>query len=264
MRPDPGTLAAKADPQDLYQRSVQQPSTDIRFFDRVFHREYGRRPLSLREDFCGAAAVACAWVRSHPERKARAIDLDPKVLVWGALHNQVRLPAAARKRVQLVQADVLTVVTPKADVVAAQNFSFCVFKTRAALGAYFRAARRALGREGMLVLDVLGGHETQMDDHEEIRREAGGVHYVWEQKRFDPIQQRGVFAIHFRFKDGSEIRDAFRYDWRMWTIPEIRELLDEAGFRRSDVYWEEDDGNYRRRESAPAQAVCVTVVVGVV
>lgn len=262
MRPRKSTLASRADPLDLYQRSVQQPATDVRLFDRVFRREYGRRPLVLREDFCGAAAVACAWVRSHRERTARAVDLDEGVLVWGALHNQAALPAASRRRVQLVQADVRTVVTPKADVVVAQNFSFCVFTTREALRGYFEAARRALKREGILVLDVLGGHESQMDDHEEVRTERG-FRYVWEQKRFDPIPRRAVFAIHFRFPDGSEIRNAFTYDWRLWTIPELRELLVEAGFRRADVWWEDDDGVYRRRESAPAEAVSVTVVVGV-
>lgn len=263
MRTKPGTMAAKADPQDLYQRSVQQPATDVRLFDRVFRREYGRKPLNLREDFCGAAAVACAWVASHPERKARAIDLDERVLTWGALHNQAKLPERSRHRVQLIQGNVLDVITPRVDIVAAQNFSFCVFKTRDTLREYFAAARRALGREGILVLDVLGGFETQMEGREEVRRERGGFHYVWEERRFDPIAQCAVFAIHFRFKDGSEIRDAFTYDWRMWSIPEIRELLGEAGFRRSDVYWEDDGGTYRRRSRAAAQAVWVTVVVGV-
>ena len=28
----------------------------------------------------------------------------------------------------------------------------------------------------------------------------------------------------------------------MWTIPEIREAMEDAGFSRSIVYWEGDDG----------------------
>jgi hypothetical protein len=50
---------------------------------------------------------------------------------------------------------------------------------------------------------------------------------------------------------------AFSYRWRLWTIPEIRELLDEAGFRKSEVYSESTDrrtgrgnGVFRVRESA--------------
>ena len=56
--------------------------------------------------------------------------------------------------------------------------------------------------------------------------------------------------IHFRFPDGSKIKEAFTYEWRLWTIPELRELLMEAGFKRVDVYWEgtdedgEGDGEY--------------------
>lgn len=48
-------------------------------------------------------------------------------------------------------------------------------------------------------------------------------------------------AIHFHFPDGTRMRNAFRYTWRLWTLPEIRELLTEAGFRNVTVYWEGDD-----------------------
>ncbi|MFB0986479.1 MAG: hypothetical protein QMB94_09280, partial [Phycisphaerales bacterium] len=33
----------------------------------------------------------------------------------------------------------------------------------------------------------------------------------------------------------------FTYEWRLWTIPEIRELLIEAGFSKVTVWWEGDD-----------------------
>ena len=47
--------------------------------------------------------------------------------------------------------------------------------------------------------------------------------------------------IHFDFSDGSSIRKAFTYDWRLWSIPEVRELLLEAGFSKVHVYWEKTD-----------------------
>ena len=34
---------------------------------------------------------------------------------------------------------------------------------------------------------------------------------------------------------------AFSYDWRLWTLPEIREILDEAGFTEVTIYWEGTD-----------------------
>jgi hypothetical protein len=47
--------------------------------------------------------------------------------------------------------------------------------------------------------------------------------------------------IHFHFQDGSKINQAFSYDWRLWTLPEIKELLLEAGFKKVSVYWENED-----------------------
>jgi hypothetical protein len=37
------------------------------------------------------------------------------------------------------------------------------------------------------------------------------------------------------------MRRAFSYNWRLWTLPEIRELLGEAGFSRVIVYWQGTD-----------------------
>ena len=34
---------------------------------------------------------------------------------------------------------------------------------------------------------------------------------------------------------------AFRYDWRIWSLPELREILDEVGFSTVDTYWEGTD-----------------------
>ena len=46
-------------------------------------------------------------------------------------------------------------------------------------------------------------------------------------------------------KGGGTLRRAFTYKWRLWTIPEIREVLAEAGFREVTVYWEgtDEDGD---------------------
>ncbi len=45
--------------------------------------------------------------------------------------------------------------------------------------------------------------------------------------------------IHFEFDDGSRMDKAFTYEWRLWMIPEVSELLKEAGFSKVHVYWEE-------------------------
>ena len=264
------SLASLADRYDLYQKSVQEPEHEVGFFDRVFRKEYERRPSLLREDFCGTAAVSCEWVKSNRSRQAIGVDLDPEPLAWGRNNNLSKLKPEAQERVVFLQQDVRKISSPKADIVAAQNFSFFIFKTRDELRHYFRIARRNLGEQGLLMLDVMGGPEVIEEDHKDVRKINGHCQYVWEQNRFDPITHDSTFYIHFRFKDGSRMRRAFQYHWRLWTIPELRELLAEAGFERSDVYWEgtdsdteEGDGVYRRRHHAPSDPAWVAYVVGV-
>ena len=65
--------------------------------------------------------------------------------------------------------------------------------------------------------------------------------YVWETKRFSPVTHEGLWTISFKFPDGSVMKDAFKYDWRLWTIPELRSALEDAGFKETLVYWEEGD-----------------------
>jgi len=260
--------AKNADKYELYQRSVQVPSAEVRFFDRAYRHAYGSRPTLLREDFCGTAAICCKWVRSRAERRAHGVDLDPEPLRWGSEHNVAKLPAEAQKRLRLYQRDVREIKGQKADVIAAENFSYFIFRSREELLKYFVAARRSLARKGVLVLDVMGGSEVLQENRKE-KRKVKGFHYIWEQARFDPITNHCRFHIHFKFKNGSRLRRAFSYDWRLWSIPEIEELLAEAGFRESAVYWEgtdadgEGNGVYRRRKHAPSDPAWIAYVVGI-
>ena len=41
----------------------------------------------------------------------------------------------------------------------------------------------------------------------------------------NPITHATTCHIHFKFPDGSKLKKAFTYEWRLWTAPEIRELL---------------------------------------
>jgi SAM-dependent methyltransferase len=222
----------------LYEASVQCPEADIRFFDRVYQEWNGHKPRLLREDFCGTAAIAAEWVRTRPDNIALGIDLDRPTLEWGRREHVLPLGAAA-VRVRLLEADVRLVRRPRVDVIAALNFSYFVFHTREELKAYFRTARAALRPGGVFVLDIFGGWESQALVTETKRKP--GFTYIWEQRSFDPITHRTRFYIHFRLRDGTMIKRAFTYDWRLWSVPEVREVLLEAGFRTSRVYWEGTD-----------------------
>ena len=238
-------LADSADRHALYQDSVQVPEGDIEFFEKVYKRLRGKRPLVLREDFCGTAFTASTWVAGHPKRKAIGIDLDGPTLDWGRAHNLSKLSPAAKKRITLHQADVLDAVGEKADLTCALNFSYCVFKTRELLKRYFAAAHAALKDDGVFVTEIYGGTEAIIEIEDE--RDVDGFTYVWDQEKYNPITHETLCHIHFDFPDKSRIEKAFTYDWRLWTVPEIREVLEEVGFRHVEVWWEgvdaDGDGN---------------------
>jgi len=262
------TQAALADRHDLYQRSVQEPAADTPFIHRVFKRHYGRPPRSLREDFCGTAALACHWVQRHDENVAIGIDLDPEPLQWGRKHNVSQLTAEQAARVKLIEGNVLDVGNGGFDVTVAFNFSYMIFQERQVLLRYFEQARATLGSEGMFLIDVYGGPDSQRALEE--TRECDGFDYVWDQHSFDPIQFRGVNFIHFEFDDGSRMQRAFRYEWRLWGIRELRDVLVDAGFSKTEVYWEGTDrktgeGNdiFKRRESGEDDPAWICYVAGI-
>ena len=139
--------------------------------------------------------------------------------------------------VQLVQANVLEVEgLPGADIIAALNFSFCIFKERATLRRYFQQAHAGLAEQGLLVLELFGG--TKAIDLDEEIRELDDHTYIWEQESFNPITNEILCHIHFEFEDESRIERAFTYDWRLWSIPELRDILEEVGFAKVRVFWE--------------------------
>lgn len=278
-RPKPVQITARlADKHVLYRHSVQNPEHEVEFLDRVFRKLRGRRPRSLREDFCGTAWIAAEWVKSHPERVATGLDLDRPTLEWARRHVVNGLAPAARARLSLVRADVLT--PPKSvgrhEIVIAYNFSYWIFTQREVLRRYFETVRRGLTRDGVFVLDLMGGAEC----HEEVtdrtrcwmpRDRATGVGgpytYVWEHAMFDPITARTTCRIHFEFPKGPALRNAFVYHWRVWELMELRDLLREAGFAKTRVYWEGENaqgggnGVFRERTKGTADRAFVAYLL---
>jgi SAM-dependent methyltransferase len=248
----PITLTSRnADRHVLYQKSVQAPDFEVELITDVFRRRTGRKPLTLREDFCGTALLCAEWVSSDEERTALGIDIDRAVLAWGKKHNIAPLGKDA-KRVELVRGDVRDSGKARHDVVVAFNYSYFCFKDRATLRGYFEAARRHVADGGIFLIDLFGGYESGQVMEE--KRRYGQFTYVWHQAAFNPITNDFTAHIHFNFRDGSAMRKAFTYEWRLWTIPELRELLAEAGFDDIECLWEGEDekgegnGEFRPRK----------------
>ena len=235
------TMAEKADIHELYELSVQNVENEVEFLQTTFQSLTGRPAHLLREDFCGTASLACEWVRQGKEYQAIGVDISPSVLDWGREHRVGRLDTEDQARVSLIESDVMTVDTPKVDLLAAFNFSYFIFDTRDAVRAYFQRAHAALKEDGVFFCDMFGGPEAQEETREKTKHKKHGFTYVWDQAEFHPITHYIRCHIHFKFKDGSKIKKAFTYEWRLWTAPELCELLLEAGFSKATVYWEGED-----------------------
>ncbi len=148
--------ARNSDRHVLYQDSVQAPENDSRFLSRYFKRVTGQPLRHFREDFCGTAILSCHFVRLHRSNRAVGVDLDRPTLRWAEQHNLSQLDESQRSRVQLVQGDVVAVLRPRVQMIAAMNFSYCVFKTRDEMRAYLANGVRSLRPGGLMLLDVWG------------------------------------------------------------------------------------------------------------
>jgi len=234
-------MAEQFELHELYEEAVQAVDAEVEFLDETFRNLRRRDAVGFREDFCGTASAACEWVRSSRRRYAIGVDIDPAVLDWGRKHRVAKLTEVERARVRLLENDVVKVRTEPVDVIGAFNFSYFIFKTRAELKRYFVRCHQSLNDDGILFLDAFGGPEAI--DVQKEKTHFDRFTYVWDQAEFHPVTNEIKCHIHFKFPDGSKIKKAFTYDWRMWSLPEIRELLLEAGFVSARVFWEGEDEN---------------------
>ena len=230
--------AAHADRHVLYEEAVQHPLLQIEFIEEIAQRYYHITPRTLGEDFCGTASLAAAWVSSGDDRQAIAIDIAGDVLAIAKSRHRQPLGSHA-SRLQLIQCDVLADDTP-ADCIVALNYSTFIYKTRADMLRYLKHVHQRLTPGGVLMLDMYGGPASLLQG-------VGGrafetFTYEWDQAEIDPATGHVVNYIHFAFPDGSRIDEAFTYHWRLWTLPELQDLLQDAGFIDIAIWFEDDQG----------------------
>jgi len=216
------------DKHDLYELCVQSPK-DLVPLLRAIH---GNEPVTLGEDFSGTAALSHLWVVDE-NCKAIATDLDEESLIKRGTHERIA------KHLK----DVREIDDP-CDLLFVGNFSIGYLHTRAELVEYLKHARSRLQASGStFICDTYGG-DTAFT--------LGGVHrahpmpngklcrYTWEQHEADPTTSMVTNLIHFRVEKAGviefELEDAFVYEWRLWSIPELRDAMTDAGFKDTQVY----------------------------
>jgi SAM-dependent methyltransferase len=215
---------------DLYERCVQSP-VELAAMLASLH---GGSPRILREDFSGTGALSRAWVRADPSRSAIAIDLDPEPLA--KCRDVAKVTCRVADAVAATDRD-------EADLIFVGNFSLGYLHHRRDLDAYLRASRARLRRGGLFAGDMYGGPGAwRLGGLARVMPldEDGRLHYWWEHEAADASTGLVRNAISFRVERRGEIVEewprAFIYSWRLWSMPELREAMLEAGFTRVEAH----------------------------
>ena len=243
--------AISFDKYDLYEESVQSPRSDVEFYVQTYKELKKKKPKFFREDFCGTFSLSAEWVKFNSNHVAYGLDIDPEPMDYGRKYYEGKLSADQKKRLHIADKNVLTGPLPAVDVAVAMNFSYFCFKNRPLLKKYFQNVYNSIRKDGLFIVDIFGGSQCY-DAIEDVHKKKNFTYY-WDQVSFDPISNFALFYIHFRVK-GKKVTKVFKYDWRMWSIPEIRDLMEEVGFKKTHVYWEgttrkgEGDGKFKRTE----------------
>jgi len=264
-KPSLKTAEKHFDKYAYYSRAVQAPDVEAEFISEVYSELRGREATILCEDFCGTFKNSCEWVKQSSDVMAYGIDLDPEPLDYGYSNYFSKLKTHEQDRVHILQGDVLYPGLPKGDVVIALNFSYSFFKERSQLLKYFKNVRNRLNPEGLFIIDTFGGSLCFSPCVDEHRRR--GFTYYWDEEEFNPINHHCTFHIHFK-RDGEKKREkVFSYHWRLWTLPELRDLMIDAGFHKTHIYWEgstrrgSGDGKFKRTEQGDDAGAWVAYLV---
>ena len=254
------TIAESSDRHAVYQKAVQSPQADIELLQYFYTEARGRKAYHFREDFCGTGLTLSHWVKQGKRYTGEGFDIDKETVDWGQEHNFDPLGTAG-KRGKLHIEDARAASDKSPDVRCAFNFSYWIFTEREIMLEYFRSVHKDLADKGIFVMDFHGGPESVSE--EESVNDYGDFESVWHQVNFSPVTHHADLSLHFRFPDGSSMEKAFSYHWRIWSIPEITDILKEAGFRDFQVYWDDGEGEYeitRTGFNDPSWIACLVAI----
>ncbi len=232
------------DKHALYLASVQDPLSDVQRMNDIFMEVYDKAAMSLREDFSGTFALSCCFVQSARERSALALDIDEEALSYGKKNYLAHLTKGEQERLTVLRQNSIS-TTVKVDLIAAFNFSYCLIHKRSELVEYFRHCHASLNDKGLLILDIFGGSDSEIPEVQE--RHIDNSDYIapflfeFVREDFNPVNRLANYTINFKYDEGPQLLKAFHYHFRHWSIPELRDCLEEAGFSKSLVYWEHCD-----------------------
>jgi predicted RNA methylase len=266
---------------DLYELAVTNALPMAGFLFAVHQNGAPRPPVALREDFSGTAALARGWLALNARHRAIAVDRDKRVLhraieVLGSAITSMRFTTraadvlATNDRADILAAtnfplgyfhsrtDLLTYLrharrcTNKhgifvADLYGGSNALDLGITSRRVLGPRPWGSDQAIGSAPGTTPKSSSRRKARATQ----RANAAALLYHWEQAAANPTNNLVTNHIHFELPPRSafnatsrtrHIRNAFTYHWRLWSIPELRDAMLDAGFARVEIYDRLADG----------------------
>jgi hypothetical protein len=107
---------------------------------------------------------------------------------------------------------------------------------------YFKRCKNILAPGGLFICDLFNAFAAEGSGNLGYRKDCGAFDYIFEQSNIDLVSNTCHCHISFKFKDGSWMKRAFSYHFRMWTLAEVRDAMLEAGFVDVDFFLSYDDG----------------------
>ncbi|KAK5668528.1 hypothetical protein QVD99_005543 [Batrachochytrium dendrobatidis] len=195
-------------------------------------------PRILLEDFCGTCVLADAWCKQHVTNTAIGIDNDPAVTAYARSQTLIHSHSS---RVSVWTGDVLdpTLFMEKnkqVDMIAALNYGVFYFHKRHDLIKYLKRCLVGLKPGGVLIADCFGGARVFSSQGRLFKRRIADFTYFFEQTPINPLTNKLGVRLHFRFDDGSWLKNAYTYVFRVYSITEIQEAMEEAGFSSSFIW----------------------------
>ncbi|XVF05192.1 hypothetical protein REPUB_Repub05bG0150600 [Reevesia pubescens] len=233
----------------LYQQSVQSPKGDISYLQKFFLMYVGGRlPLHLQEDFCGTALFRISLFHGNvlKSHEAKLVSFMPQELIRNiqleesdnnskiaAIDPNMHEGSTSLSNEESIKAESKI---PAQDIVCAFNYSCCCLHKHTELVLYFKHVLEALSRKGgIFVMNLYGGMSSEQSLR--LQKRFPNFRYTWEQAEFDIIERKTRISLQFHLqKKQKRLRHAFSYSWRLWSLPEINDCLEEAGFR-SVLFW---------------------------
>lgn len=215
------------------ENNVDKVGNDIRSGISLFHGNV-LQPLEAR------------LVKLDPEDLIQKVtiqeskDVTPEVPAENSMGSATSVSGGVFKK---------DVSLPARDIVCAFNYSCCCLHKRKELVVYFKYALDALSKKGgIFVMDLYGG--TSSEHEIKLQRKFPNFTYTWEQAEFDVIQRKTRISLHYQLhKPQKKIRNAFSYSWRLWSLPEIKDCMEEAGFRSIHFWIREMPDTERNRST---------------